>query len=336
MRTLRYLVLALLAIFVVVAIVGFFLPSKVHLERSIEINRDKQTIFKVINSYGNFNKWSPWYDLDVNAQYDVTGPKSGIGSAISWSGNEKVGNGSNEIIESVQDSHIKNIMYFGNSDAPAYSIISLKQIGKNTTVTWAFENDFGYNVFFRYFGLVIEDMIAPDYERGLKKLKTYAESLPMYDYSNISTVNTTSQMTYGFQATTTMQAQDITPVIASSYDKIVGFLTAHNISMTGTPKIVNLTYADNVFEFLALIPVSDNQLIDEAGEIKAYSTYVGKALKFIHKGSYKNFKKSYEILNTYMQQNNLDYADNSWEDYVTDPGSVAEDDLITHIYQPIK
>ncbi|MCF6288272.1 MAG: SRPBCC family protein [Proteobacteria bacterium] len=179
MRTLRYMVLALLVVFVVIVVVGLLLPSKVHLERNIEIKRDKQTIFRVINSLDNFNQWSPWYDLDINAKYMLAGAESGVGATLSWEGNDKVGTGSTEIIESVQDSYIKTKMLFGKSDAPVYSKIALQQAGNTTKVTWSFENDFGYNIFFRYFGLVLEDMIAPDYERGLAKLKNYIESQPL-------------------------------------------------------------------------------------------------------------------------------------------------------------
>ena len=178
MRILRYMVLALMFLLLVVVVVGFFLPAKVHLERSIIINQNPNNVFKVINSLSNFNKWSPWYEYDVNATYTLTGPESGTGSKLSWQGNNKIGKGSNEIIESIPNEYIRTKFYFGKSENPALSKISVTSAENGTKVTWAFENDFGYNVFYRYFGLVLEDMIAPDYERGLKKLKEYLESKP--------------------------------------------------------------------------------------------------------------------------------------------------------------
>ncbi len=336
MRTLRYMVMALFAILLVVIIVGLFLPAKVHLERSIEISHDKQTVFKVINSLSNFNKWSPWYEYDVNASYVISGAKSGVGSKIEWSGNQKVGTGSNEIIKSIQDSSIKTKFFFGKNDSPAFSIISLKQKGNITTATWAFENDFGYNVFYRYFGLVLEDMIAPDYERGLKKLKEHVESLPLYDYSMISVEQTLAEKSYAVEVSTSKKTTEISPIIASAYGAIVNYITAKGIVMTGSPKIVNLKNTDIIYEFLAVIPVENNKKIDSEGKIKAFSTYQGKAIKYIHKGSYENFVKSYSVIDAYLQQNNFEKAGNSWEDFVTDPGTTSEDLLITHIYQPIK
>jgi len=176
MRTLRYLVLAFLFLILVTAVVGFFLPAKVHLERSIIIKSEPHKVFKVINSLSNFNHWSPWFKKDIKAKYSLSGPVAGVGSKISWIGNNNVGNGSNEIIESVENKYIKTKFLFGKSDQPALSTISLSLETEGTKVTWAFDNDFGYNVFYRYFGFWLEDMIAPDYERGLANLKIYLET----------------------------------------------------------------------------------------------------------------------------------------------------------------
>ena len=181
MRTLRYLVFALISVILLIAAIGLLLPAKVHLERSIEISHNQHAIFNTINSLANFNKWSPWYEYDMSAEYILSGPTSGVGSKLTWQGNQKVGKGSNEIIESHHNSHIKTQFFFGKSEKPAYSTLSIKQVNGATRVVWAFDNDFGYNVFYRYFGFVLEDMIAPDYERGLKNLKVYIESLPLVD-----------------------------------------------------------------------------------------------------------------------------------------------------------
>lgn len=330
------MVLALLFLLLLVVVIGFFLPSKAHMERSIEINRDPSTIFMVINSLNNFNKWSPWFEYDTNAEYTLTGAISGVGSKLSWSGNDKIGIGSNEIIESKLDSYIKTKFFFGQSGKPAFSKLSLLQDEKTTTVTWAFNNDFGYNVFYRYFGLVLEDMIAPDYERGLKYLKKHVESLPLHDYSNLSITEVEAQDTYAYMSQSGLNHEAITPAITAAYGKLIDFITKNNVTMNGSPKIVNLSTSDDEYQFLAVIPVNDNSLIDESNKIQSYTSYQGKVIKLIHKGPYKNFDISYDILFAYMSQNNLHNNGNSWEDFVTDPANVSEDELITNIYQPIK
>jgi len=336
MRTLRYLVLAMLFLLVVVVIIGFFLPAKVHLERSIVIKRDSSTIFQVINALSNFNKWSPWYALDVNAEYILSGSVKGVGSKISWQGNKNIGKGSNEIIESQTNQYIKTEFFFGKSDQPAYSTLSLSQERDETKVTWAFDNDFGHNVFYRYFGLVIEDMIAPDYERGLQNLKKHVESLPLYDYSNVSITNTQAENIYTYKTKANLQHENITSTIATAYTKLISFFTKNNIEMNGSPKIISLKLTEGTYHFLAAIPVVDNSIIDDKNEIISAKTYQGKAIKLIHRGSYENFKRSYDVLDAFVSQNNYELNGSSWEDFVTDPTEVTQENLVTHIYQPIK
>ena len=311
------------------------------MQRSIEINRDKAAIFDVINSLNNFNKWSPWFQDDINAKYVLSGAKEGVGSKLSWQGNNKVGNGSNEIIESELNTYVKSRFYFGKSDYPAYSTLTLEENtdsanSQSTTVIWTFENDFGYNIFYRYFGFVLEDMIAPAYEKGLDNLKNHVESLPLHDYSNVSIINVVSEKAYIVESKTSMKQEDISSAISTAYSKLMVFINRNNILMKGTPKIISLKVGDGAYHFLAAIPVEDNLLIDEMDEIKWHSTYQGKAIKIIHKGSYRHFKNTYEILTAYLQQNNLQQNGNSWEDFVTDPAKVSEENLITYVYQPIK
>jgi effector-binding domain-containing protein len=336
MRTLRYLVLAMLFLLVVVITIGFFLPAKVQLHRSIEINRSPDVVFKVVNSLVHFNKWSPWYDKDVNASYIITGNPAGVGSKLSWNGNKSVGTGSNEIIESAVNSHIKTELYFGKDEHPAYATISLKEKNNSTLVTWSLENDFGYNIFYRYFGFVLEDMIAPDYEKGLFNLKKHVEALPLHDYSEIEIVNTSADLVYVVESKTSLDHEEITDSIGSAFSKVMGFISKNKLKQAGSPKIISVSSTDNIYHFLAAIPVVNNDLADENLKINPLSMYSGKAIKMTHKGSYRDFKASYDVIYAYMVQNNLSKNGNPWEDFVTDPGFVTEADLITHIYQPIK
>jgi len=336
MRTLRYMVLAMMFLLLVVVVIGFFLPSKVHLERSTMIERDANEIFRVINSLSNFNKWSPWYEYDKNATYTLSGAESGVGSKLDWQGNEKVGKGSNEIVDSKQDEYIKTKFYFGKSEKPAHATISLLKVEGGTKVTWAFDNDFGYNVFYRYFGLVLEDMIAPDYEKGLKNLKGHMESLQKHDYSHISIVTTQAEKVYVYHAKSGLEKSILQANIGMAYGKIIGFLTKNNIEMNGTPKLSNMKQEGDFLEFVASLPVLSNEVIDESGEITAEYTYQGKAIKLVHVGSYDDFGLSYQVLSDYMAENDLIINGPAWEDFVTDPTLVKPEDLTTHIYQPIK
>ena len=51
----------------------------------------------------------------------------------------------------------------------------LRPEGSGTRVTWTNEGDMGTNPVNRYFGLMMDSMVGPDFEAGLKNLKALAE-----------------------------------------------------------------------------------------------------------------------------------------------------------------
>jgi hypothetical protein len=48
--------------------------------------------------------------------------------------------------------------------------------GSGTRATWTLTSDFSRSLVGRYFGLALDGMVGPDYEKGLAKLKALAES----------------------------------------------------------------------------------------------------------------------------------------------------------------
>ena len=61
-------------------------------------------------------------------------------------------------------------------DNPTTSTISLVPEGTGTRVTWTLDTDFSGSLIGRYFGLALDRMVGPDYEKGLAQLKAVAEA----------------------------------------------------------------------------------------------------------------------------------------------------------------
>lgn len=166
----------LIAVILLILVVGLLLPSKVHVERSIVINAPPSTVFALINDFHKFNLWSPWAKLDPDTQYTFSGPDSGVGAKMAWhSENRDVGSGHHQILISKPDEHIQTALDFGDMGT-AFATFDLAATDAGTRVTWGFDRDNGYNMMGRYFGLMMDKMIGPDFERGLANLKTLAES----------------------------------------------------------------------------------------------------------------------------------------------------------------
>lgn len=174
MKVLRALLLVMVGVIVVIGIVGLFLPRTSHVERSVSIAASAAEIYTVVSDLRRFNDWSPWADLDPEAQYEYSG--SGVGSKVSWSSEDpSVGSGTMTITALTPDERVDMEIDFGEP-VPSSSYIALVPDAGNTTVTWAFDTTFGFNPFYRYFGLLLDTMVGNSYEQGLGKLKRLMES----------------------------------------------------------------------------------------------------------------------------------------------------------------
>jgi effector-binding domain-containing protein len=62
----------------------------------------------------------------------------------------------------------------------------------------------------------------------------------------------------------------------------------------------------------------------------------GKALKFVHRGSYDNMDNTYEAITNHLDDKKLEAKDTFVEEYMTDPLTTAEDKLVINVYVPLK
>ncbi len=181
----RKLLTAVVVIVVVLVGGAYLLPREVHVERSIVIDRPAAAVFPLLNSPKRFNEWSPWKDLDPNVQMRYTGPETGTGAMMAWSGNSKVGKGSQVITDSVQDQRVRTDLDFGEMGT-ARAEWQLSTEGAGTKVRWTLDSDVGNNPIGRYMGLFMDRMVGPDYERGLRQLKALVEKAPAESQSQSS------------------------------------------------------------------------------------------------------------------------------------------------------
>ncbi|HYL71762.1 MAG TPA: SRPBCC family protein [Candidatus Dormibacteraeota bacterium] len=188
---LRKLLSAIIVVVVMLLGVAYILPQQVHVERSISIDRPAAVVFPLLNSPKRFNEWSPWKDLDPNVRMSYTGPESGVGAAMAWSGNSKVGKGSQVITESVADQRVKTDLDFGEMGA-AKAVWELSAADNGTKIVWSLDMDVGNNPLGRYMGVFMDKMVGPDYERGLKQLKALAEKEPAPEAAQPASAPTTS------------------------------------------------------------------------------------------------------------------------------------------------
>ena len=103
-----------LVVLAAVLVVGgsFLLPATVTVSRSIDIAAPPEKIFAIVSDLRRFNEFSPWAELDPEAQYVFEGPEVGVGQIMKWT-SEDLGNGSQTITELRPPSHVASALDFG-------------------------------------------------------------------------------------------------------------------------------------------------------------------------------------------------------------------------------
>lgn len=77
MKTILSIAKILFGVVLLILVITFFLPSKVHVERTALIKSSPETAYQLINNLEEWNQWSPWHRLDPNMKITYSPSKAG-------------------------------------------------------------------------------------------------------------------------------------------------------------------------------------------------------------------------------------------------------------------
>jgi effector-binding domain-containing protein len=123
--------------------------------------------------------------------------------------------------------------------------------------------------------------------------------------------------------------------LMDSFKKLTALLDKQGIKPSGNSMIVYTSTDDDGFTYQAEIPV-DQEPKNLPKDISIGKTPDGKALKFVHRGSYDNMDNTYEAITNHLDDKKLEAKDTFVEEYITDPLKTAEDKLVINVYVPLK
>ncbi|MES2583732.1 MAG: SRPBCC family protein [Pseudomonadota bacterium] len=173
----KKIVLGLLAAIVLLLVFATTRPDSFRVERSISIQAEPARVYALLNDFHHFPKWSPWQNLDPGMKVNHSGAPSGQGAVYEWSGNDAVGAGRMEILNTVANTSVTVkldfLKPFEGHNTSQYTLSSGSP--GTTTMTWAM---FGPSPFIsKVLGVFVsmDSMIGKDFERGLANLKAVAE-----------------------------------------------------------------------------------------------------------------------------------------------------------------
>jgi effector-binding domain-containing protein len=124
--------------------------------------------------------------------------------------------------------------------------------------------------------------------------------------------------------------------ITNSFKTVNGAMAKLGLKANGAPMTIYTATDDTGFQFQAAVPVAQAPTMPAGSEIVVGKSPAGKALKFVHRGSYDAMDTTYEAITNYLDEKQLEAKDLFVEQYMKDPITTPEDDLVIEVYVPLK
>lgn len=123
--------------------------------------------------------------------------------------------------------------------------------------------------------------------------------------------------------------------IVDSFKKVYAFLEKENIAPTGPPMTIYTSTEDKGFQFRAAVPVAEPPA-NLPETFAAAKSPAGKALKYVHRGTYDSLDSTYELITNQLDEKGLEAQDVFVETYLNDPRTTPDDKLAIEVYVPIR
>jgi len=336
MKVFKIILWALLIFILAVFLTGFFLPRTVSVSRSVMIKGSVDDIFEQVNTLKNWEKWSPWHHLDTTMTILYSGPGKGIGASYSWkSGNKNVGTGKISIINSFPyDSVILDMDFMENGKSVGKFIFSKADIS-HVAVTWTMTSDLGKNPVIRYFGLLMDRFVGPDFEKGLQNIRHVVESHPETT-KPFKITETDIPARIMLTIRDTCSGKNIRPKMGFIYGEIFNIIKQKHLQVTGFPVAIFHTISPALFDIEAGVAV--NKIVSiEKNNVQFTEMPQQHAVMAQYFGPYEGTAQAYAEIEKYITANKLSVTAPVIEEYISDPKTLPDTaKWQTNIYLPVK
>lgn len=124
--------------------------------------------------------------------------------------------------------------------------------------------------------------------------------------------------------------------IIAAFKTVNGALDKLGVKPDGAPMTIYTETSDTGFKFQAAMPVKEAPNLPAESEIKIGKSPSGAALKFVHRGSYDAMDTTYEAISDHLEARKLEAKELFVEQYMKDPVTTPDDELVIDIYVPLK
>lgn len=125
-------------------------------------------------------------------------------------------------------------------------------------------------------------------------------------------------------------------IISGALKTVEAYVAKAGLKTDGEPMTIFTATDDKGFDYQAAIPLAEPPKEPPSGGIQSGRSPQGRALKFVHRGSYDSLDDTYEAITNYLDDKRLESRNILIEQYVTDPTSTDDKNLVVEVLVLVK
>lgn len=263
-------IVALIIVFIIAVIVGVFLPSQAHIQRSLDISHNPQHIYDVLNNFRRFpdGAGAGLKAEDPGVKFTLSGPAYGPGATISWAGNKEMGDG--RLVNKTGHIDIENKSsvtwdltnnWYGD-DKQFTITVDPKQGQRVSTVTWSYNVHYGWNLIARYSQFWIHGTPDAIIQAGLASLQNMLAGIANIDYAKVHPGLYEAQPEPVLVVSTKAQRtiDDIDTAKTAALNEIQAAMKKLGVEAAGPTTTIRKEWGDTTFVFELAVPINTTTL----------------------------------------------------------------------------
>jgi len=333
MKKLRQFFIVLLCIILVFIAIGFLLPQKIQVVRSVNIKSNQIFIYKTLNAIKKWELWSMPLLPSQILQIKHSGPETGAGAKLIWKSNSaEVTTGSISITHLFPYDSLYILLDYVDKGKSSIKIILNKE-AKSTRVWLKYGTNLGINPISRWIGLFSDRMIGSDLQQSLNSMKREIEKPKTYFGLAVEELEIPSQLIVSIRDTAALST--ISKKLVRMNRRISQFVKNSNLSPSGEPFTVYHSYSTSGFDIETCLPVA--AVYSGTNDVIYSEIPARKAVKVKFTGTNKDITLAYQALNNYINDNGLQIIGPPWEQYIrTSANDSLTRNLQTNVYYPVR
>lgn len=251
------LLISLVIVAALFVLVGLMLPADRVVQHSIETNYPSRMIYDLMNGFRRFPEWFPLRSHDPAVQFSLEGEPRGAGAKIYFaSTSPNVGNGSFEIVDSIDLERIEYHIENESRGENKRSVVEIEDQGKTRKVTWTYTVDYGWDLFGRYAGLYVNRTAGDDIKAALGHVGGLLATMPRFDYSDIEVAyeGAAPQHMLFVELKTKRNITAVEEGMIKAINAIRSALRANNLESAGPVRLITTNFGSDEYEFDVAIP----------------------------------------------------------------------------------